>query len=98
VIDVLLTGLSILLEFAALVALRIREPDLVRPYRVPGGLVSAIALGALPLLLMVLAVVCNHSERLGPISALQLGGMLIALGGPAYFLRRPSAAEPQAAK
>src|ERR1019366_7472179 len=41
VLDVLLTGLSILLEFAALVVLRIREPGLARPYRVPGGLFGA---------------------------------------------------------
>ena len=45
VLDVLLTGLSMLLEFAALVALRIREPGLARPYRVPGGLSGAIAVG-----------------------------------------------------
>ncbi len=38
ILDVLLTGLSIVLEFWALVALRIREPQLARPYRVPGGL------------------------------------------------------------
>ncbi len=36
ILDVLLTGLSILLEFWALVALRIREPELARPFRVPG--------------------------------------------------------------
>jgi len=47
----LLTGLSILLEFAALAALRIREPGLPRPYRVPGGLFGALAIGAPPLAL-----------------------------------------------
>ena len=47
-LDVLLTGLSILLEFAALVALRIREPELPRPYRVPGGLAGAVAVGIFP--------------------------------------------------
>jgi amino acid transporter len=33
ILDVLLTGLSILLEFWALVALRVREPELARPFR-----------------------------------------------------------------
>ena len=42
-LDVLLTGLSILLEFASLVALRIREPSLPRPYKVPGGLAGVAA-------------------------------------------------------
>jgi amino acid transporter len=46
--NVLLTGLGILLEFWVLVALRIREPQLVRPYRVPGGVVgiAVVAAGA----------------------------------------------------
>ena len=86
VLDVLLTGLSILLEFVALVVLRIREPGLQRPYRVPGGLAGAIALGVAPLALLLLTVVRNHEEAIGPISALQLAGMLIAAGGLAYVV------------
>jgi amino acid transporter len=86
VLDVLLTGLSILLEFVALVVLRIREPGLWRPYRVPGGLAGAIALGVAPLALLLLTVVRNHEEAMGPISALQLAGMLIAAGGLAYVV------------
>src|SRR5579863_7075629 len=55
ILDVLLTGLSILLEFWALAALRIREPNLARPYRVPGGTIGAIAIGLPPLALMIAA-------------------------------------------
>ncbi len=84
-LDVLLTGLSILLEFASLVALRIREPNLPRPYRVPGGLLGAIAVGILPLALLVLTVVRNQAEPVGPINALQLGGILVSLGVVCYF-------------
>ncbi len=47
-IDVLLYGVALLLEFAALVALRVREPGLARPFRVRGGLPGAILLGAPP--------------------------------------------------
>jgi amino acid transporter len=86
VLDVLLTGLSIILEFAALVALRIREPELPRPYRVPGGLVGVIALGAAPLALLILAVVRNHTEAIGAVSALHVAGIVIAAGGLAYFV------------
>jgi len=89
-LDVLLTGLSILLEFAALVALRIREPELPRPYRVPGNTAAAIALGVAPLALLALAVIRNKAEPVGPINALELGLILIAAGIPAYFLRRPA--------
>jgi amino acid transporter len=88
-LDVLLTGLSILLEFAALVALRIREPELARPYRVPGGLAGAIGLGIFPLLLLVLTVVRNKAEPVGPINALEFGGLLIALGSVAWLAAAP---------
>jgi amino acid transporter len=84
-LDVLLTGLSILLEFAALVALRIREPELQRPYRVPGGLAGAVALGIFPLALLVLTVVRNQAEPVGPINALEFGALLIALGFVAWW-------------
>jgi amino acid transporter len=86
VLDVLLTGLSLLLEFAALVALRIREPGLPRPYRVPGGIAGAIGVGLLPLALLVLTAVRNQIEPVaGPINALELGAILVVAGGPAYF-------------
>jgi len=88
VLDVLLTGLSLLLEFAALVALRIREPNLPRPYRVPGGLAGAIGVGVLPLVLLVLTAVRNKVEPVGPINALELGAILVAAGVPAYFVLR----------
>jgi len=85
-LDVLLTGLSLLLEFAALVALRIRQPQLPRPFRVPGGVAGTIAVGVLPAILMVLTAARNHAEPVGPINAFELGAILIAAGVPAYFL------------
>src|SRR5205823_3217435 len=87
-LDVLLTGLSILLEFASLVALRIREPELPRPYRVPGGLAGAIGIAICPAILLALAVVRNKAEPIGPINALQLGALLIGLGVLAYFVSK----------
>jgi amino acid transporter len=89
IIDVLLTGLSILLEFWALVGLRIREPDLPRPYRVPGGLAGAILIGIPPLALMVAAVIRNRTEAIGSTSSLAVGLVLIALGPVCYFVSRP---------
>jgi amino acid transporter len=87
VLDMLLTGLSILLEFAALVALRLRDPELARPFRVPGGTVGAVLLGIPPAVLLVLTVVRNHAEALGPITALEFGAILIALGVATYYVR-----------
>jgi amino acid transporter len=85
VLDVLLTGLSILLQFAALVGLRIREPELKRPYRVPGGMWGAVFIGVPPLVLLVLTAVRNEIEPVGPINALELGGLLIAAGVAVYY-------------
>ena len=85
-LDVLLSGLSILLEFAALVALRVREPELNRPYRVPGGLVAAVAIGLPPLALLVLAVIRNDAEPVGPINALQLACLVILAGVVCFFV------------
>jgi amino acid transporter len=85
-LDILLTGGSILLEFAALVVLRIREPGLARPYRVPGGLAGAIGVGVCPLVLLVLAVVRTNAEPVGRFNALQFGLLLVALGVVAYWV------------
>ncbi len=88
VLDVLLTGLSLMLEFAALVALRIREPELTRPYRIPGGLWGAIGVGVMPLVLLVLTMVRNQNEQVGPLTGLELGAILVFAGVPAYWVCR----------
>ena len=86
ILDVLLTGLSILLEFWALVALRIREPNLARPYRVPGGTVGALLIGLPPLGLIIMALVRNGREIVGSTNELVIGAAVIAAGVLFYFL------------
>jgi amino acid transporter len=92
ILDVLLTGLSILLEFASLVALRIREPGLKRPYKIPGGVPATVMLAAPPAALLGLTIMRNKIEPVGPINALELGGILIGLGGALYWAQRLAAA------
>jgi amino acid transporter len=87
-LDVLLTGLSILLEFWALVALRVREPELARPSRVPGGIAGTVLIGLPPLALLVLAGVRERSEKIGPVSELTVGGIVVLLGVLLYFVGR----------
>src|SRR5271167_2458369 len=41
-LDIMIYGASLALEFVALIVLRIREPELKRPFRVPGGMFGAI--------------------------------------------------------
>jgi amino acid transporter len=86
ILDVLLTGLSILLEFWALVALRVREPALARPYRVPGGTLGVVLLGVPPLGLMIATIVRNRQELIGSTDELTIGLSVIAAGVIAYFV------------
>jgi amino acid transporter len=61
-LDILLYGTSLVLEFAALAVLRWKEPDLERPFRVPGGKVGAVAIGVCPAILLVAAgVTADHN-------------------------------------
>ncbi len=85
-IDVLLWGMSLLLEFAALILLRRREPDLPRPFRVPGGNWFAALLGAGPVALVLFALWAARHERVDrmPASLFALG--VAACGVPLYLL------------
>src|SRR6266478_1946050 len=56
-LDIMLYGASLMLEFVTLVVLRIREPQLKREFRVPGGLTGAILAGVFPGLLLLLALI-----------------------------------------
>jgi amino acid transporter len=85
-IDILLYGSSLLLEFAALIALRYREPQLHRPFRVPGGLAGAWLVGVCPLLLLGFAAVHGDKESVLGMSALAFGGLLLLSGVVAYWL------------
>ena len=85
-LDILLYGSSLVLEFIALVVLRIREPQLHRPFSVPGGLTGAIIAGIGPTAMLVIAFVKNREERLGNINTLTLGEIFIGAGVLLYFL------------
>lgn len=101
-LDILLYGASLVLEFLALIVLRLREPDLPRPFRVPGGTVGAVMIGVGPTALLVFALIRNRSEQIdmgcwGSFSTLSLGLALMALGVVYYFAagRAKPAAEPE---
>jgi len=55
-LDMVLYALALIPEFAALVWLRLKEPDLPRPYRVPFGLIGTIVLSIPPVLLCLLSM------------------------------------------
>jgi amino acid transporter len=92
-IDILLYGVSLSLEFIALVVLRIREPELPRPFRVPGGMLGAVMVGIPPMLLLGFSVVRSETEQVLGMSSFAFGMLLIAAGVFAYFLNH--AVKPQ---
>ncbi len=83
-LDVLIYGGSLLLEFLALLVLRVTEPSLPRPFKVPGGIFGAAFLGVLPMLLLVFSVVRGDHERILGMSSLMFGVVLVVAGFVAY--------------
>ncbi len=87
-IDLVLYGASLLLEFVALVVLRVREPHLPRPFRVPGGIVGAVGAGIFPALLIVFALWAARDERMAGMPSLLFAALLAAAGPLLYGLAR----------
>ena len=64
IIDVILYGCALFLEFLALISLRRRQPAMERPFRIPlspGGLVAMTCLPALCFLAGIAALAANES-------------------------------------
>jgi amino acid transporter len=91
-IDILLYGGSLGLEFAALIWLRIREPELPRPFRVPGGMFGAIAIGIPPMLMLGFSILRSQHETVFGMSSFAFGMILMGAGVAAYavnYLLKP---------
>lgn len=85
-IDLILYGSSLLLEFVALVVLRLREPELPRPFKA-GNLAFACALGIGPAALIAYALYAVRDEKLmGSVSALLFAAVVALLGPVLYWL------------
>ena len=84
-IDLVLYGGALLLEFIALVILRLREPSLPRPFRVPGGTFTATAIGIGPTILIAFALWSARSERVAALPA-PIFAAIIAAAGPLIYL------------
>jgi amino acid transporter len=90
-LDVLLYGGSLVLELIAIVALRVREPSLPRPFAIPGGTPVVVGLMSLPFALLTLAAWQVRSEpgAFG-ISGLKLCAALALVGPVWWAVRRRS--------
>lgn len=90
-LDVMLYGAALLLEFVSLAVLRVTEPEMPRPFRVPGGLKGAVASGVAPALLLGFAVWSGGRESILGMNALLFGAIIFLTGFAAYALQRRTA-------
>ena len=86
-IDLILYGSSLVLEFVALLVLRVREPALPRPFRM-GSFPVAALLSMLPVSLVGYALWVARSEQLLHLPALWFGAIVALAGAGAYALSR----------
>jgi len=87
-IDLVLYGGALILEFVTLVVLRLREPGLARPFRVPGGLLIASVIGLGPTALIGFALWAARGERVAGLPALGFAALVAAAGPLVYILVR----------
>jgi len=87
-IDLVLYGAALLLEFVALVVLRQREPDLLRPFRIGGGFAGTIAVGVFPAALIAFALYAARDERVLGLPALVFAAIVGVAGALAYPLTK----------
>jgi amino acid transporter len=95
-IDLVLYGSSLILEFVALVVLRVREPGLERPFRA-GNLFVACLLGVGPTVLIAYALWVARDEKIiGNTSSLLVSSAVALLGPLLYLLTSWIRARPPA--
>lgn len=95
VADVLLYSLALMLEFAALIQLRRREPDLRGAFRISLGTGGVAVLAALPLGVLALVVVLSFADGEYGFPALVGAAVAIGLGPLAYLVARRGGASAQ---
>jgi amino acid transporter len=87
-IDLALYGLSMILEFVALILLRRNEPHLPRPFRIPGPDWVPIVLGISPAALTLYALYASRTETVVGMSALAFAMIIAVAGLPLYAVAR----------
>ncbi|HEY0161187.1 MAG TPA: APC family permease [Edaphobacter sp.] len=93
-IDLVLYGLSMILEFVALILLRRKEPSLPRPFRIPGPDWVPVLLGVCPAALTAYALYASRTETVAGIPALVFSLLIAGAGLPLYWVANASRRKP----
>ncbi|MGZ8571090.1 MAG: amino acid permease, partial [Actinomycetota bacterium] len=88
VVDVTIYAFALLLQFIALIALRIRYPNLRRPYRIPGGWLGLALVCLGPLFVLAVAIYFQVLD-VGLVQGVGWALVGMATGPIAYYLLRP---------
>jgi amino acid transporter len=80
-VDMFLYALALILEFAALIWLRLHKPEMPRPYRVPFGMPGVIAISIPPVALCLVSIGLAN----GATQIVCLVGIAVGLG--VYWLQ-----------
>ena len=84
-LDIMLYGAALMLEFVTLVVLRVREPELKRSFRVPGGMAGAVTCGIFPFGLLLLSLIESDHETILGMNGLLFGVIIIFVGFLMYY-------------
>lgn len=78
-VDMFLYALALILEFAALVWLRVKEPEMARPYRIPLGTAGVAAMSFPPVALCLVSIaLANEPTKLVSLAGITLGLIVYA--------------------
>lgn len=81
-IDMFLYAMALILEFAALVWLRLRNPDLPRPYRIPFGMRGLVAISLPPVALCLVSMaIANDLTKMVALAGIAVGLVVYRLQG-----------------
>lgn len=80
-INVTLYSAAVIIELLALVRLRRREPELPRPYRIPGGMPVAVLVALLPIVCVGVALIASIQDDWHD----QIPVLVLLLTGPLYY-------------
>lgn len=85
-VNAILYGLAVLFEFVALVVLRVREPELKRPFRIKGGVLVAGLLGVIPAILVGILFTSSVQEE-GWLKQIPTALAILAGGGVYWWTK-----------
>ncbi len=88
VADVLLYSMALFLEFGALIALRVREPNLRGSYRIPTGTAGVAILALVPVVILAIVIALELSDGEYGFPAIIAALAAAAIGVPGYWLAK----------